>query len=75
MLQKQIEKSWTINQQSGINQQFMTVIIKHYIIIIGTMKNNYLYNVMLKSKKKIIKIKFKNGKGNPRMFQNKKFNI
>lgn len=53
----------------------MTVIIKHYIIIIGTMKNNYLYNVMLKSKKKIIKIKFKNGKGNPCMFQNKKFNI
>lgn len=49
----------------------MTVIIKHYIIIIGTMKNNYLYNVMLKSKKKIIKIKFKNGKGNPRMLQNK----
>ena len=37
----------------------MTVIIKHYIIIIGTMKNNYLYNVMLKSKKKIIKILMK----------------
>lgn len=31
----------------------MMEIIKYYIIIIGTMKNNYLYNVILRSKQKI----------------------
>lgn len=33
----------------------MTGIIKPYIIIIGTIKNNYLYNVILKSNYKIKK--------------------
>ena len=33
----------------------MMEIIKYYIIIIGTMKNNYLYNVILRSKQKIKK--------------------